>query len=43
MTAVSATHAGKAVVQVAAVQVAIDHLADIGPERIYSAWENSDY
>jgi hypothetical protein len=33
MTAGPATHPRKAVVQVAAVQVAIDHLPDIGPEK----------
>jgi len=31
MTAVFAFHAGKAVVQIAAIEIAIDHLLDIGP------------
>jgi len=31
MAAVFTLHAGKAVVQVAAVEIAIDHLLDIGP------------
>ena len=31
MTAVSTFHSGKAVVQIAAVEIAIDHLLDIGP------------
>jgi hypothetical protein len=39
MTAIPAAHARKAVVQVAAVQVAIDHLPDIGPEKPVPAVE----
>jgi hypothetical protein len=31
ITAVSVLHAGKAVVQIAAVKITIDHLLDIGP------------
>ncbi len=33
MSAVPATHPRKPVAQVAAVQVAIDHMADVGPEK----------
>ena len=39
MAAVPAAHPRKAVVQVAAVQVAIDHLPDIGPEKSIPALE----
>jgi hypothetical protein len=31
MAAVFAFHAGKAVVQITAIEIAIDHLLDIGP------------
>ena len=31
MAAIFAFHAGKAVVQIAAVEITIDHLLDIGP------------
>jgi len=31
MAAIFAFHAGKAVVQIAAIEIAIDHLLDIGP------------
>jgi len=31
MTAIFTLHAGKAVVQIAAIEIEIDHLLDIGP------------
>ena len=39
MTAIPAAHPRKAVVQVAAVKVAIDHLPDIGSEKPVPALE----